>query len=300
MFNTIPFAELDIAGKNAPVHALTPQTPVLSDAEGASRYRFQYESGPFLDALFLKKSVDTLVVTFHGALHRSKYELPRFEWLSTLKGRNFSSLYFCDPTLWLDDTIQLGWFAGWPGVDIQRDIANIIIAAAHAASATRVILLGSSGGGFAALQVSALVPGSLCLPFNPTTHIHKYWVNGDPTLHGTERKLIEVAYPQAAPEGIRRIDWDHDWTVAEGDHLSVLRRYSKPVGNYVLFASNPNEWHYDQHYLPFLAAAATGDNLQRVRVWEYEGRELHAPPRPDEFNGGLAAALDWDTPPFSV
>lgn len=295
----LPECKLDKAGHSAPVNSVTDINELtITDSLGASRYRYEYPGGQILDALLVNRGAKMLVCTFHGAIHRKKWELPRFEWLSTLRnlGYDLNAMFFSDPTLWMDESIQLGWFAGWPGSNVQRDIAGWITAAANALGCETVMLLGSSGGGFAALQVSALIPGSLCLPFNPTTHIHKYWVNGDPNLHGTERKFIEVAYPHAAPNGIWHIDWEHDWTLAEDDSLSVLRRYSHPLANYVMFASNPNEWHFDQHYLPYLAAVATGDNLQRTRVWEYDGRRLHAPPRPDEFLGGFEAAISWDIP----
>lgn len=285
---------LESGGHAAPLHLIDDiDAPRFHTKIGAARYRHRYPNGCDLDALLVNKGAPTLVVALHGALHRGKYRLPRFEWLTSLLNYDVNSLYFGDPTLGLDEKIQLTWYTGWRGADVQAHIANWIIKVARQLYAEKVIILGSSGGGFAALQISALVPDSVCLPFNPSTHIHQYWVNGDPNLHGTERKFIEVVYPDAAPQGIWNIDWDVDWTVSRGDHLSVLRRYSQPVPNYVFCASNPNEWHFEQHYLPFLAAAARGDNLRRIKVWEYDGRKTHHPPRPEEFQSALNAALDW-------
>lgn len=297
LMQIIPIDHLGTGGHNVPVNRVDDvEAPKFNTAGGAARYRYTYPQNRHLDSLLLNKGASTLVVALHGALHRTKYELPRFEWLTTLLGYDVNSMYFTDPTLWMDEKIQLAWYAGWPGTDVQQHIANWIIRAAEETGSNRIVILGSSGGGFAALQISALVSGSICLPFNPSTHIHQYWVNGDPKLHGTERKFIEVVHPDAAPNGIWQIDWDYDWTVTRGSHLSVLRRYSEPVPNYVFFASNPNEWHFEQHYLPFLAAAARGDNLGRIKVWEYEGRDTHTPPRPNEFRGALDAALEWRLP----
>lgn len=292
--STIAIDALDEFGYDAPVTELESphQFEPIGDL-GASRYRHTFPVNRHLDALLINKGENTLVVSFHGALNRSKYNLPRFERLKPLRRRNVNSLYFSDPTLWMDDKLQLGWYTGWKGEDIQQQIAQWIIRAAMATNSKKIIVTGSSGGGFAALQVSALIPNSVCLPFNPSTTIHGYLINGEPGKHGTEREYVRVVYPEEAPNGIWHIDFDIDWTVGKGDQLSVLKRYSKQTKNWVLFAQTPTDWHYDQHYLPFLAAAAKGDNLARIRVLEYGNRVGHFPPSPQEFSDGLDAALEW-------
>lgn len=291
---TIPLQNLDDFGYNAPITEVHPIHPFKPTSEpGAARYRQTFQRERHLDALLVNKKMDTLVVSFHGALNRSRYQLPRFERLSSLRRRDFNSLYFGDPTLWMDKKIQLGWYTGWDDVDIQGVIADWITSAAKATGSQRIILTGSSGGGFATLQVSALIPNSVCLPFNPSTSIRGYLVNGELGKHGTEREYIRVVYPEAAPQGIWKIDYDIDWTEGKGDHLSALKRYSNPVKNWTLFAQTPTDWHYDQHYLPFLAAAAKGDNLSRIKVFEYGHRVGHFPPTPNEFNAGLDRALEW-------
>src|SRR5699024_4768186 len=42
-----------------------------------------------------------------------------------------------------------------------------------------------------------------------------------------------------------------------------------------------------QHYLPFLGAAAKGNNLSRVRAVEYEGKKGHFSPTQDLYLQGL-------------
>lgn len=292
---TISASDLTEGGLNAPRIELNqledfPETQPL----GAAQYRYYYEDGPKLDALLVNKDSDTLVVSLHGALNRQRFTLPRYERLKTLLEYPFSSMYFTDPTLYLDDQLQLGWYTGWSDQDVQSQIANWIISAKKAISAKRVIISGSSGGGFGALQVSAKVPGSLAVVFNPSVYVRGYLTDGKAGAHETERKYVTSVHPElrelvATNAAIESNDWSSNF----GTEMSALETYSSPVDNKVLFCQTPTDWHYDQHYLPFLAAAARGENLSRIRVHEYGDRVGHFPPSPKEFRTALDKALLW-------
>lgn len=293
--SVLDLSQLDSYGFNPPItQAESIESFDPPSSLGASRHQYNYSDTLHLHSLLVNKGSDTLVVSLHGALDREKYLLPRFERLSSIIEYDVNSMYFSDPIMGIDDHIQLSWFTGWAGVDLQGDIAKWIVKAAEATNSSRIIVLGSSGGGFACLQVSALIPNSLSLPFNPQTAVHDYYIGGDPKNHGAVRELIRVAMPEVAePEGIWKFNYDQDWTADIGDHLSARARYSKPVPNYVLYAETPSDWHYEQHYLPFLAAAARGDNLHRLRVFEYKSGKGHNPPNAAEFAAGLQAGLEW-------
>lgn len=287
--STISLDALGEGGLNAPVT----EVPLFNDFSpssdhGASRYRHTLPNGEHFEALLVNKGADVLVVTLHGATDRAKTKLPRFERVRTMGTYEVSGMYFADPALWRNDRIQLAWYTGWSGVNGHQMIADWSLAAARAVGASRIIFTGSSGGGFAALQVSALVPGSLCLTFNPQTSVYGYLVNG--TLWGAQRTYQEVVWPGFALNGVNE---NEDWTAALDDRLSPLRRYSKPLDNYVLFVINRNEFHYQDHYFPWLAAAARGGNLSQVRAVEYAGGTVHNPPTHDVFIKGIEQALDW-------
>lgn len=277
----IPPEELALGGLNAPVNecGLHPEFE-CSGERSAARYRHTLPGGQYLDALLVNKESDTMVVAFHGALDRKTHTLPRFEWLRTLNGLPVSTMYVGDPTLWMGEQVRLSWYVGWPEFDAQKAIAEWAVAAARAVGASRVVFTGSSGGGFAALQVSALVPGSVALPFNAQTMIYQYRPHG---RFWTQRALMRAAWPNLVPGGLDAFDFATDWTALADDRMSAVRRYAQPVPNRTRFVINRNEDHYAGHYLPWLEAAHAGGNQDRVEGIVYEGGEIHGPPSPKVF-----------------
>lgn len=290
---TIPLDKLFFTGHNAPItevptiDAFAPHTD-----EGASRYRHFYTPDRPLDALLINKGSDTLVVHLHGATDRSTTTLPRFERLATIAQEDVTSLFFSDPTLHVHEAIQLTWYTGWEGVDVQQHIADWAKQTARTLGIKNIIIAGSSGGGFASLQISALIPGSWALPMNPQTSIHKYYVGGDPNVRGIQRAYIRRVHPEIAEGPIDQMDLTPDWTLKLGDEVSTLRRYSKPVDNQILFVQNTNDWHYEQHWLPFLEACQTSGNDKNIELITYEGPKAHVAPDKETFAKGLKAVLD--------
>jgi hypothetical protein len=193
----------------------------------------------------------------------------------------------------LSDDIQLGWYIGWPSASIFEQMAEQCIRVATRTNARRILLSGSSGGGYAALQVSALIPGSVAVVFNPQTYVHGYHDDGNPNTHAAERKFIEVAYPDAAPEGIWKIDFEHDWTQGLGSKYSVLRKYNLPALNNVVYCNNLNDWHVEQHFQPFMNVARAMGMDDRIRVVDYNSSVGHRPPNVEEFNMGILAGIEF-------
>lgn len=214
---TIPIKKLFFNGHNAPVHNIeNPNDFTVSTDLGASRYRHTYEDGHHLDALLVNKASDVLVVYLHGATFRKTTRLPRFERLATLTKEDVSSMYFSDPTLYRHERVMLGWYTGWQGVDVQQHIADWAMSAAKKIGAKHIVVAGASGGGFASLQVSGLIPDSVCLTFNPSTKIHGYFVNGDPGIKGAQRDYIRYVHPEVIDGNIASMDLDPDWSSALG------------------------------------------------------------------------------------
>lgn len=268
-----------------------PRVAHFPKERGAVRWTHIFGSGQSLESLGINDGGDVLVVSFHGALDRERYTLPRFERMASIRKLGYSSLYIADPSLHLSSELQLAWYTGWPELGLLDLIAEQCVRAANDFGARTLILSGSSGGGYAALQIGARIDGSISLAFNPQTHIHGYLYDGQPGSHGVERAYIEHVYPDAAPEGIWRIDFDHDWSEAAGPDYSAIRAYGTPRGNRILYANNVNDWHVAQHYEPFAEQYRAAQPVDRLTELNYDGRVGHFPPSPDEFEAGMAAAL---------
>lgn len=243
-----------------------------------------------LDFLFVRRESETLQVSFHGALDRHRYSLPRFERFATLLKFNDSLLFFSDPTLRLDESLQLAWYTGWEGYDAQSHIAECVIKSSFSLGAKKTILSGSSGGGFAALQVGALVPNSTVVAFNAQTSIYSYLAGG--TSLSAQRAYIRTVYPGIVPDHGDGSIRAADWTLDLGPSHSVLRRYSTNVENRVILVQNIEEFHYVDHYLPFLRSVLIGGNSSNLSILEYRGGYVHVPPTPDIFIKSINLARD--------
>lgn len=136
-----------------------------------------YRVGPLaLPALYLPGE-GPIVVSFHGALDRGRTIHPRFERAASLEGLGFPALVFGDPTLDLSSGLKLGWYLGSKTHDLPESISKVVLKFASDLSlhSSQVILTGSSGGGFAALQTSTFLEGSQVVAYNPQTSVRDYF-----------------------------------------------------------------------------------------------------------------------------
>lgn len=284
---SIPLGLLDGHGSNAPVVDVAdytffnpPQDLVVGNAV---RHRSQVLPGNYLDSLLVNKGHETLVVGFHGALNQEKAKLPRFERLSTILGYDVSCMFFGDPSLYVSEKLQLAWYTGWNSVDLQRVIASWAVNAAKAIGARRIIFTGSSGGGFAALQISALVPKSYAVVFNAQTDIAEYRINGEG--YGAQRTYVQTLWPEIAANFQKPSDIESgEWKDSIGESASAIDRYSRETENYAFIYQNAEEFHFEDHFLPFLAAAKRGNNISRIHLETFLDGPIHAQPRAATFD----------------
>lgn len=256
----------------------------------ASKYRYTFEGGQHLDALLVNRSAETLIVSFHGALDRSHYTLPRFERLASLSQFQASALYIADPSLWIDDELTLAWYGGWESVDLYPIIAGLITDTANSVGAKNIMLTGSSGGGFASLQISALIPKSLAVVFNPQTSIYAYEHPKWPMM--PQRWYLRKIWNNLPGIDPETFDFSHDWTASLGDRLSALSTYSKIKDNFVYYLNNTQDHHHvNEHYEPF--SEIMNEHPKNFKVENYHGGEGHRPPSPSEFRDGLVNAANW-------
>lgn len=245
-----------------------------------------------IDILVLNRGSNDLVGSFHGALNRQLYEIPRFERLNSLLKFGSSLVVVSDPSLHMSDALQLSWFTGWSDYDAHAAIAQAITSIQERLGTQRLVLSGSSGGGFAALQISALIPESIAVAFNPQTDIHSYLNAG--TSLAAQRAYAQIVWPDVMGKTVTDSQLYVDWTADLPVRLSALRTYGSPTSNRIVLVQNIDEFHYEHHYLPMLAACARGGNLGRVKTFEYAGGELHTPPTPQIFHDAMTRVLADD------
>lgn len=238
-----------------------------------------------LDAALTRRDSDTLIVTFHGALDRAKYTIPRFERARTTEPFGTSCLYWADPSLWLDESLSLAWYTGAGDLDLPALLADRSLAVARILGARRIIFTGSSGGGFAALQTSALVHGSTALVFNPQTSISRYWQT-------VQRKYLDICQPAAIKGSADDFDFSYDWSESLDDRFSAVRRYTASTQNDVHYWTNTNDWHHTKHFRPFRDAERRGaPQTSRLAAHAYAGAKGHHTPSSDLFSEAMAQCL---------
>lgn len=276
----LPIDELEVGGGNAPVvENYLSGSSVLTASRGATRIREWIQPDVPLDALVVNKASRILFVNFHGATNRETTDLPRFERLRTLLEYDVSSMFLTDPGLYLDPKIQLTWYTGWSQVHLPKYMARLIRRVSKEIGVSRIILSGSSGGGFAALQTSRFIPESLCVPFNAQTDITSYRVGESTGVRNLYFKTVWPELWQAFEQTDKPDDWD--WVRLIGDRISNIVAYSKPVENRVHIVQNEQEPHYKEHFLPFVAAAQEAGNSITFET-NLEG-PIHNPPRTPTF-----------------
>ena len=158
--------------------------PVLSPKNSGQDFEISSQpsiytigAGPLVLPLALDPAPgDVLTVLFHGALDRARMRAPLFSrWRFQRQMNAGPTLAFADPTLDLARTMRLGWYLGTEHVDVTSLMAQVVGKVARDLGARRVVLVGSSGGGFAALHVGALVERAEVVAMSPQTDLRRYW-----------------------------------------------------------------------------------------------------------------------------
>lgn len=143
-----------------------------------------------IEPLLLPRESDDLIVVLHGAFSRDEITPPRFEWLRTLSAiRTENLLFIADTTLTLDDRLTLAWYIGTEQDNLTARIAKYITKVASLRNIKRIILLGSSGGGFAALAIGHRIPESLAIAVSLRSAVREY-------LDWTYAYLHRAVFPQ--------------------------------------------------------------------------------------------------------
>lgn len=237
-----------------------------------------------LNFYFNAKPATTLRVVFHGAVTRKDDRLPRFDRVGTSLASDDAYLAFADPTLDAGPELEIGWYLGTRDFDPAISIVQIIERAQREVGATRLLFIGGSGGGHAALRFSAMFPGSGCYVFSPQTIVSKY--------HQRHvRAFVRTAlYDETAP--VSRFEEEF------GSRQDLVSLYGTghPRNSVYYFQNSLDPFHVKHHFEPFEKAMRESLRLGRLKPGQYRSalvpsREGHGAPTAEEFNEHLQHAV---------
>ena len=209
----------------------------LRDRTASGQTTIALEHGQ-LPVLVRLHDSSNLVFTFSGAVDRAAATLPRFAATSLHRHVTASVIGLADPSLAQSEDLQLAWYAGHMGFPTQTRLPDLLRQMIDALGATRVVFVGSSGGGFAALYYSWQIPGSVAVVSNPQTNLNHY-------LRGHVKKYRAACWP-ALPT-------DAPLSAAIDDDLAPL--YATRSENTIIYLQVASDFfHLRRHFAPFVAA----------------------------------------------
>lgn len=217
------------------------------DGQPTAVHNVPFGNGLSLDFYSTTKPGDELIVAFHGANMKEKNFYPRFERVASLR-RKGALLAFADPTIPLDKDREmlLSWFLGGPGWDPATSILKVIRKAMGKTGAKHIAFIGGSGGGYAALRMSAMIPGSLAFVQEPQTNIGNY-------IQHVVNTYFEKVWP----------GWEGDRLIAAfPERFNMVQHYADLIpNNFVYYAQSiADTSHVEQHYKPFKLAHGVRDD----------------------------------------
>jgi hypothetical protein len=235
---------------NAPLHRWETVAEFTSQAHWLDGIHIvKLANGNHLDVLLHSSPLsparhDSVAVFFSGALpNRTGKHGPYFSGARMARSLDVPFMAFSDPSLNLEGSFPLGWYAGSQNDDCQNAITGILESAVER-SGRDLLLVGGSGGGYASLYFAHRVGHSAsAFVWNPQTSIIDYEV-------GAVRRYFDVAVPGNDFEYVDRAARTRTVEkLSEHGIASVLPRSS---AGRVLYLQNSSDWHVIKHLKPYL------------------------------------------------
>jgi hypothetical protein len=222
-----------------------------------------------------RRASPTLIVTFAGAIDRQKHVLPYFAAPRLPTYVPASVIEIADPSLAQLSTLATAWYAGHEGFETQHIFPTLIERMATACDAERVIFLGGSSGGFAALYYSWRLPHSIAIVMNPQTDLDRY----NPSPIRRYRTSCRPSLGKDAP-------------LATVIASNLATCYAQCVDNTVIYLQNASDSaHVRNQFAPFIAAIDLANQKHVLPRLHYWGREGHKPPPAHAWLEWLTAAI---------
>lgn len=113
------------------------------------------------------------IVNFHGAVNQNKTIIPHFTGTTLSKFLNCNVVSISDPSLRINKDLTSCWYIGSKNFDLINILPAVLDKLKKKFLSKKIILFGSSGGGFAALYYSRII-GSECIVNSPCTTLIKH------------------------------------------------------------------------------------------------------------------------------
>lgn len=197
---------------------------------------------------------NNFVCFFNGAISNRNYKTsPFFSGLGVFGDSLIPVISFSDPTIDLSSEISIGWYSGSRYFEKLQEIIAIIIKRYMSFTAGRPILIGGSGGGFAALSISYLLnEDTFSIVWNPQTNILKYEKEA-------VSKYARVAFNSS-------VDEFEGSLVERNINYNLVNNIQERKGK-ILFIQNRTDWHLQEHAIPFLLKNNVNLTNNNPRRW---------------------------------
>lgn len=233
-------------------------------------------------------------IFFTGAVSKRTTHLgPFFSGLSMTKKLNLPLIAIADPTLDDDRSLKLAWYLGNATDNLNKNLSDTLDTL-HQILGTELILIGGSGGGFAALNAGLSTEvATTTLVWNPQTDIFSY----SPRF---VKDYLRSQY-NFSHNTLRRDDWKK-YCRARTDvatRTSVVTDSTLLRPRRLVYLQNAGDSHRTDHLLPLWNATTTqelteGQNMLGANhgVYIAEFAPGHTPPSGNLIGSILRELMD--------
>lgn len=197
-------------------------------------YKLTINNIPYEFLAHFHKNSSKLLVLGTSAIKQGQTP-PIFQRNSQIKEFPFSTIIFNDPTLYLHDQLQVGWYIGTKQEHYAETISKIIfkIIEQEKIKSENLIFYGSSASGFFSIMMSTNFVGSIAVVTNPQTDILEY-----------DKKVIDFLFENTYL----------DTLPTKSIKLSLMEyiKAKKYFPNIYYLQNVVDGIHYNKHFLPFI------------------------------------------------
>ncbi|MBE0444159.1 hypothetical protein [Psychrobacter sp. FME5] len=208
----------------------------LSNNKTQVNFKGEMLDFPFSAYLYLKKGSDKLFVVLNGAVsedYKGRVCYHRWSWSDKFPG---SVLFITDPTLLKHADLSLAWYIGNLNSKVDKHIARFVEKVAGYLQTEKIVPYGSSGGGFAAIQLACNIDkyATVAVTINPQVKLSEH-------RRQPVDKYLESCWP------------GYDVSLLDSDlSFDALSNFKINVPDIIYIQNTVDKLHYERHFIPFL------------------------------------------------